>query len=105
MDNSREFALRNEQPIDVAETSPQDDVAPDVELGAGNMSRDGRSPVQQQQLQQGYQRDTSLAMRALNANRILQALSSGQPLMSYDKIYSPADRQDNPRQAKLEGDK
>lgn len=34
-------------------------------------------------------RDTSLAMRALNLNRLMQHLASGgQPLMSYEKLFS-----------------
>lgn len=32
-------------------------------------------------------RDSSLAMRALNTNRYLQYLTSGQPLMSYARLF------------------
>lgn len=85
MDGSREFALRNEQPIDVADSfaNYQENSEADGSAAGVNVSRNERSPAP---TSQNY-RDSSLAMRALNTKRLLQILSSGQPLMAADRMY------------------
>lgn len=57
----------------------------------GLMSRDERDqrPTQKQSF-----RDSSLAMRALNINRLIQQLTSGQPLGLYGKLLNNKHQQD-----------
>lgn len=63
-----EVAYRNEQPFDWKRSSEDE----------ATETRDERSDSG---------RDSSLAMRALNANRYIQYLTSGQPLMSYSRLF------------------
>lgn len=59
----------------------------DYGINGFGMSRDERSYQESKPSKQGN-RDASLAMRALNTNRLLQYLSSGQPLPSYDRLLA-----------------
>lgn len=110
MENSKEFALRNDQPIEASDLPPTEG-SMEQDSGSGDLYHFDSSPSIYQQQQQ--RRDTSLAMRAFNTDRLLQALSSGHPLMSYERVYSGssgsaggANKQENQeRQTKFEGDK
>lgn len=62
------MAYENEQPFDWKRSSG----------GEVTETRDERSDSG---------RDSSLAMRALNTNRYIQYLTSGQPLMSYSRLF------------------
>lgn len=74
-----EVAYSNEQPIDWNGQS--------VDYGNGlSVSRNERSQATKSNKQGNH--DASLAMRAFNTNRLLQYLSSGQPLTSYDRLLA-----------------
>lgn len=84
-----EIAYRNEQPIDW-----NNRLIDYGNIGLG-VSRDERSSQDIKSIKQGSNHDASLAMRALNTNRLLQYLASGQPLTSYDRLLATQKYQDS----------
>lgn len=83
-----EFVNRDDQPFDLARVTQQQPLQYNGEDNGYVLPRDQRSASTK-----GSQtKDSSLAMRALNINRYMQHLASGQPLMPYDKLISGGQR-------------
>ena len=88
-DKSQELYYENYQPVDWKH-APGADVggAMVIPTGSSQLSRDERSSAT---TKQRSAKDASIALRALNANRYIQYLASGQPPMSFDRVMNLQD--------------